>query len=130
MKTYKIVAITTLSLCLFSAQGFGDDLFKDKNLKPVMTQSWKNRIMGSLSYGAVLPSAILPSWLTYRYFINPRSPKPLSEMIARASLLFPMVYFNTIPATIVAPTFSYYMGDQYFKEASKLDKYNARIKSK
>lgn len=44
MQIYKIITISIISLYGFSAQGFGEELLKDKRLKSVITQPMKHRI--------------------------------------------------------------------------------------
>lgn len=117
--------IIALALGVIPALRGHEDLFKDKNLKPTMTKSWRKRTMGALSFGAITPAALLPSWLTYRY-MTPKG-HPRSDIIVKA-ILFPFILLsNTIPATVLGVLRSYILGKDYFKEANEIDETNARM---
>lgn len=126
---YKIVAIAMFSFTFFSAQGFGEELLKDKRLKCVMTEDRKNKIMGNLYTKSAMPLSLVPYYASYR-FLFPKNANSKNWFWVKVALS-PLWLTPAIVSSRLAYIIPHDIGHHYLEKASIIeDERNSRIKSK
>ena len=99
MKTYKITIMTAFLFFGLSAQGLGEEFFRDKNLKPivskapVMTNGLKKRIQASLILGST-PISAWYMWKGTYDVAKPLSWKSFPWWLAALAMAFPVVQYK------------------------------------